>query len=55
MATFPGQPVETRPRRGGDAAAGSCITPPMMPDLAIDIAGLTKTYGKGPKAKQALK
>ncbi|MDA0221631.1 MAG: ABC transporter ATP-binding protein [Proteobacteria bacterium] len=26
-----------------------------MPDLAIDIAGLTKTYGKGPKAKQALK
>ena len=55
MATFPGQPVETRPRRVGDAAAGSCITPPMMPDLAIDIAGLTKTYGKGPKAKQALK
>ena len=55
MATFPGQPVETRPRRGGDAAAGACITPPMMPDLAIDIAGLTKTYGKGPKAKQALK
>jgi len=27
----------------------------MMPDLAIDIRGLTKTYGKGPKAKQALK
>ena len=55
MATFPGRPVETRPLRGGDAAAGSCITPPMMPDLAIDISGLTKTYGKGPKAKQALK
>jgi len=29
--------------------------PAMMPDLAIDIRGLTKTYGKGPKAKQALK
>ena len=55
MATFPGQPVETRPRRVGDAAAGSCITPPIMPVLPIDIAGLTKTYGKGPKAKQALK
>ncbi len=27
----------------------------MLPDLAIDIRGLTKTYGKGPKAKQALK
>lgn len=29
--------------------------PAMMPELAIDIAGLTKTYGKGAKAKQALK
>ena len=27
----------------------------MLPDLAIDIAGLAKTYGKGPKAKHALK
>jgi ABC-2 type transport system ATP-binding protein len=35
--------------------AGSCINRVMNPELAIDIRGLKKTYGKGPKAKVALK
>jgi ABC-2 type transport system ATP-binding protein len=36
-------------------AAGWCISRVMNPELAIDIRGLKKTYGKGPNAKEALK
>lgn len=34
---------------------GSCINRAMNPELAIDIRGLKKVYGKGPNAKEALK